>query len=202
MKEKILAKVEECFLIAEKFYNTTFPRATEVIFKRNGTCGGYCRFNHTKTIRIFMFQLDFAEAYPEDYIENTVPHEVAHYIQFMVYGFSYQGIKVHGKEWKYIMRNVFKVEPTRTHDYSLSVTKTRNTRIFVYGGCGCGKTYQLTYAKHKKAQLYVDLRGCHIYNCSLCKNPVKFITKVSNSIDNEVSELQKQIAQLQAKIKK
>lgn len=202
MKEKILAKVEECFLTAEKFYNQKFPRATEIIFKRNGTCGGRCTFNHSKTVRKFMFQLDFAEAYPEDYLENTVPHEVAHFIQFMVYGFSYQGIKGHGKEWKYIMRNVFHLEPTRTHNYSRKVTKTRNTRIFVYGGCGCGRTYQLTFTKHKKAQFYMDVCGHHIYNCSLCKNPVKLITQVSNSIDNEMSELEKQIAQLQAKLQK
>jgi SprT protein len=97
MQEKILNKVEESFLKAEKYYNRTFPRP-RIIFKRSGTTAGYAKRNCSE----LMFQLDLAEHHEKDFIDNTVPHEVAHCIQFHLYPKS-QG---HGYEWKFIMSRV------------------------------------------------------------------------------------------------
>jgi len=147
MRDKILSKVEECFLIAEKFYGKSFPRPTEIIFKRNGTTAGYCRINGSKTIRELMFQLDLAEDNPDDFINQIVPHELSHYIQFYHYGFN---LTPHGREWKYVMRNVYRLNPDRCHSYDINVTKVKRQTRHEYK-CPC-RTFKLTTTMHNKIQ--------------------------------------------------
>lgn len=189
MKEKILAKVEESFLKAEKFFGRTFDRPNNIIFKRSGLCGGYSNW-YAKEL---MFQLDFAEAHEEDYITTTVPHEVAHYVQDQLY----KGSKAHGREWKFIMRYVMGLAPDRCHHYDVSVTKSKTQTKHTYG-CGCGKSFKLSTTMHNRIQ-----RGLASSNpidevrtrrrCKSCRGILQLIKK-GNPLEDKMAQLLKQLA--------
>jgi len=142
IREQIIAKVEECFQIAERYYSHKFERAREIRFKRNGTVGGSYNYKH----RRITFQLDLAEQYPEKYLNEIVQHEVAHCIQYDVYFKGYYRIKPHGREWQYVMRNVYKLSPKTTHDMDCSATKTKIQRRWSWF-CNC-QEHRVSTRKH------------------------------------------------------
>jgi SprT protein len=201
MKQLIIDKVEESFKIAEKFYNQTFERPKQIIFKRSGTVGGHSNYGK----RELMFQLDFAESVGDKYIETCI-HEVAHYVQRAVYGYiSKNGRKVmpHGREWKYIMRVVYGLSPERCHSYDLSVTKTRKQKTYQYA-CGCGKTFNITTTMHNKLQKSINeslARGISkpLYRriCKSCRQNIKFVDPSISILDERIKELQKMLAERQ-----
>lgn len=143
MHSQITTKVEECFQIADKFFNKQFQRPQHIVFKRNGTRGGYSWWAKKE----LMFQLDFAESNPEDFLNSTVPHECAHYIQSQ----QFPGSKAHGREWQYIMSNCFKVPAKRCHNYDVSVTTTKRETRHIYG-CSCGKEFKISTTIHNRIQ--------------------------------------------------
>jgi len=168
-KDEILVATEQAFLVAEKFYNTTFERPKNIIFKRNGTTAGhsaYCR-------RELMFQLDLAEHNAD--FKSTVEHEVAHYVQRAVYGYYRNGKKVmpHGAEWKYIMRNVYHLNPDRCHNYDTSVTTTRKRRRDFKWSCNC-KVHNVTKTLHNRM-----LAGSR-RRCLACKSVLQFSSEETN----------------------
>ena len=184
MREKILSKVEECFLIAEKFYGKTFPRPTEIIFKRNGTTAGYCKMSYDRTIRTLMFQLDLADAHPENFIGVTCPHEVAHYIQFFHYG---TGLQPHGREWQYVMRNVYRLNPDRCHSYDTNVTTVKRQTRHEYK-CSC-QTFQISTTTHNKMQ-----KGQYRI-CGKCRTRLVLV-KVGDELQQKIDRLRAQVKAL------
>jgi len=180
MQDEILNKIEESFLKAEKFYNRSFTRP-KVIFKRNGTTAGYAR----RDLSYLMFQLDLAEANKEDFINQTVPHEVAHSVQFELYPRS----SPHGREWKYIMRYVMGISPDRCHDYDVSVTNVKRQTRHLYT-CGCGKEFNLSTTKHNRIQ-----RGYQKRVCLSCRG-ILSLKKIGNPLEQKMTNL---LQQLQAK---
>lgn len=186
MKEAILAKVEESFKKAEAFYGKTFSRPTEFIWKRNGTTAGYCY--HSPSKKTLMFQLDIAEANEEDFLVNTVPHEVAHYIQFEQYGYKQTP---HGKFWKYVMRYVMGISPERCHSYDTSNIKKRTITRVQYD-CSC-RSRMYTMTKHNRI-----VKGRKSYVCLICRTPVKLSEKAvlpvkKVSAKEELKQLQAQL---------
>jgi SprT protein len=188
MQDAILAKVEESFVIAEKFYNRTFERPRNIIFKRSGTTGGHSHYGR----RELMFQLDLAEHNQEDFLKRTVPHEVAHYVQRAVYGYSRNGKKVmpHGTEWKYIMRNVYHLNPDRCHTYDTSVTTTRKRARDFKWSCDC-KIHNVTSNIHNKM-----LRGQR-RRCITCKGVLRFDSAKTDM--DKLQEMLEKLATLQQK---
>ena len=165
-REKILVKVEESFKKAEAFFNLKFERPLNIVFKRSGTTGGYSAYKR----RELMFQLDLAEHHEQDFLARTVPHEVAHYVQRAVYGYSHNGKKVmpHGKEWKYIMRRVYGLDPARCHSYDTSVTTTKRQRRFAWT-CDCGKDFKLSTRMHNDCLRKKKATGSYGRMCGTCK---------------------------------
>lgn len=208
MQAKITTKLEECFLIAEKFFDRTFERPEEIIFKREGTRGGYSWYAK----REMMFQLDFAEANEEDYINQVVPHECAHYVQDQLYPRS----KAHGREWKYIMRACFKLAPDRCHSYDYSVTKTKagykQTR-HIYG-CDCGKTFKISTTMHNRIQNAIkESKSRRYYDANMkAYNPKPTYSKVCVACrgtitlkeegDSDAQKLQNLMKKLQMEVAK
>lgn len=182
MKDKILNKVEECFQIAEKFYGRTFERPHNIIFKTSGTTGGTSNFRKKE----LMFQLDFA-IHNQDYVDVVVPHEVAHYVQRAVYGYFSGGRKVmpHGREWKYVMRYVYNLNPERCHSYDTSVTNTKKQTTHLYG-CGCGKEFNLSTTMHNKI-----LKGSKRI-CKSCRGSI-VLKKEGNPVEQKLQSLMKQL---------
>lgn len=184
MQDAILQKVEESFQIAERFFNTTFERPKNIIFKRNGRTAGHS--NYSK--RELMFQLDLAEHNREDFLKQVVPHEVAHYVQRAVYG--YRNVSHHGREWKYIMSRVYRLVPDRCHTYDTSVTETRLRNRFIYT-CKCSE-YKVSSVRHNRM-----VKGIQSYKCLRCNS-----TLVFKSPDNvtKIARLKQQLAVLENQI--
>lgn len=194
MQQLILDKTEESFKKAEAFYGKTFSRPLNIIFKRNGTTAGYCNYRK-KTL---MFQLDLAEHNEEDFISQTVPHEVAHWIDFEHNGIhrDRKGWIAHGYTWKYIMRRVYGLNPDRCHTYDTSVTITKKQDRYEYT-CGCA-THKISTTLHNKI-----LRG-QTRQCNRCRQ--RIVWKNGNVIpkinilgikEQEIAALKAQIKQLQ-----
>ncbi|MDF7670506.1 SprT family zinc-dependent metalloprotease [Orbaceae bacterium ESL0721] len=74
------------------------------------------------------------------FIEEVVPHELAHLLVYKQYG----RVKPHGKEWQNIMRTVLGREAKTTHCFSVS----RPTYVYI---CAC-QEHHLTLIRHNKIQ--------------------------------------------------
>jgi SprT protein len=94
------------------------------------------------------------------FIQQTIPHEVAHLIARRRYG---KGIKPHGPEWQGIMQD-FGAEPKRCHNFTVSNIRSRRMRYFPYR-CDC-RAHQLSTIRHNRSQ-----RGI-VYLCRACGSPL------------------------------
>lgn len=134
--QRIDSKIKECF---NKILG--YVPAYRVVYESigRGTAGTF-RFS----TRTFTFDPWFVERYTEDYIARTVPHEVAHMIQRILYPNAKQA---HGPEFRRIMSALG--APTETHhNYDVTDAPGRHSRNHQYQ-CGCsGKIFNLTTRMH------------------------------------------------------
>ncbi len=95
---------------------------------------------------------------PASFIDEVVPHELAHLLVWKEFG----RVAPHGKEWKWMMESVLGVPARRTHQFELESVR-RNT--FPYR-CKC-QQHQLTLRRHNRV-----VRGEAIYRCVRCGEPL------------------------------
>lgn len=91
-----------------------------------------------------------------DFLAQTVPHEVAHYLAFLRFG---RRIRPHGPEWQQLMRDLG-ADPRRCHEFDVSGLTARRMRRHPYH-CRCGE-HALTSIRHHRV-----LRGAS-YVCRAC----------------------------------
>lgn len=149
--------------LAGKLFNRTFDNIP-VNFKLTGRAAG---MYHVKNyIRYIRYNPYIFSKYFDDNMQNTVPHEVAHYIADLVYGI--RNIKPHGKEWSSIMRQ-FGVEPKVRCDYSLDGVPHYRHRRFDYS-CQC-RTHAISTRRHN-----MILKGNRQYFCTSCNSLLNYIS--------------------------
>ncbi len=107
--------------------------------------GAHIRYNPTLLAR-----------YEADFLAQTVPHEVAHYLAYLRFG---RRIRPHGVEWQRLMQGLG-ANPTRCHDFDVTGLKARQLRQHRYH-CDCGE-HALTSIRHQRI-----LRGAS-YVCRVC----------------------------------
>jgi len=100
----------------------------------------------------------------DESLATTVPHEVAHYVCFLLYGRSH---KPHGREWKAIM-NQFGVPANATCKLDISDVPQKKLKRFAYR-CSCSK-HELTSIRHNRI-----VRGQSVYCCPKCHSKLKAI---------------------------
>ncbi|MBP9961829.1 MAG: SprT-like domain-containing protein, partial [Pseudomonas sp.] len=111
MPEQLKSRVEICFQQAEAFFKRPFQRP-EVSFKLRGQKAGVAHL-HENLLR---FNLQLYMENREDFLKQTVAHEVAHLVAHQLFGGS---IQPHGEEWQLIMRGVYELPPNRCHNYAI-----------------------------------------------------------------------------------
>ena len=111
MPEQLESRVEACFQQAEDFFKRRFKRP-QVSLKLRGQKAGVAHL-HENLLR---FNLQLYRENREDFLRQTVAHEVAHLVAHQLFGDS---IQPHGEEWQLIMRGVYELPPNRCHTYEI-----------------------------------------------------------------------------------
>ncbi|AMB78652.1 MAG: SprT family zinc-dependent metalloprotease [Pseudomonadales bacterium] len=157
MPELLNTRVEDCFQQAEKFFKRPFKRPV-VSLKLRGQKAGVAHL-HENLLR---FNPQLYRENSEDFIKQTVAHEVAHLIAHQLFG---DRITPHGEEWQLIMRGVYELPPNRCHTYAI---KRRSATRYIYR-CPCPDSdFAFSAQRHG---LVKQGRG---YLCRRCRNTLVF----------------------------
>ena len=159
LKSKIMERFAECYQISNDFRsdNEDIIDMPEVRFDLNSRTNAamYCYSQGKSYFRINLF---FAKNNIEDYIGNTIPHEVCHHLVFERITRPFRiRVSPHGREWSYFMRNIFKLEPKTYHNYKLPDS--------IKYRCNCQEIYlsPIRHNKMMKDPTYYTCKKCHSY---------------------------------------
>lgn len=135
----------------------------EFVFRLNRVGGLIISYEKDVQLR---FHSMFLKENTEHYLKNTVGHEIAHLVAFMIHTYRGHRVKPHGIEWRAVMA-AFGLKPETAHVYSTKNLTTRKAARVAYG-CGCSPTeHHITAAKHNKVQ-----SGMTSLSCRVCKQPL------------------------------
>ncbi|RKF18870.1 SprT family zinc-dependent metalloprotease [Alginatibacterium sediminis] len=148
LENRLLERVEYCYQLAESYFSRSFERP-ETNFKQRGKIAGSAKLG----VNVLRFNLTLYRENQDHFLEHTVPHEISHLLCFELFG----RVPAHGQQWQSIMRDVFQLEPMRTHQYDVSSVQGK---VFDYQ-CQCS-SHQLTIRRHNKV-----LKGIE-YRCRRC----------------------------------
>jgi len=152
-KKALQVKGEDCFILAECFFDRPFKRPS-YLFNQRGRSAGTAHLQRN----IIKFNPILFAQNREIFIDQVVAHEVAHLIAYQQYG----KVRPHGKEWQHIMHNAFNCPATTTHSLDI---KDVIGKQFSYQ-CLCS-THQLSIRRHNKV-----LKGAK-YLCRHCRGELK-----------------------------
>ncbi|HBS27317.1 MAG TPA: metallopeptidase (SprT family) [Gammaproteobacteria bacterium] len=146
---------------AEIQFNKRLPKV-EISFDVRGSAWGYyMRKGRQRRIR---YNAALFEKYFNEGLEDTVAHEVAHFVVDSLY--RRRKTKPHGKEWREVMSLFGINNPSVTHSTDLSGIEVRQQRRFKYQ-CECGPV-MLSTTRHFRV-----LRGTTTYSCRRCGNQLQ-----------------------------
>lgn len=147
--------VDDCITKAQRAFQRAFAKP-DVSFALKGKTAGKALLEDNEIRLNPVLLLENTDAF----IEDVIPHEIAHLITHQVFG----RVKPHGKEWQYVMTSVFGVAANTTHRFSLDSVRGIT---FEYR-CDC-QTHPLTIRRHNKVQ-----RQQATYLCRRCNTHLQF----------------------------
>lgn len=154
--DQIQYRLEQCYQLAEEHFKRTFERPQVRLDLRGQKAGvAYLQRN------LLRFNAQLYQENREDFLRQTVPHEVAHLLAEALYG---SRIRPHGREWQGLMTGLFGLPANRCHDYA--VPQRRGTR-YLYR-CGCPDGIPFT------AQRHALVRRGRRYSCRRCGDMLHF----------------------------
>ncbi|WP_407311580.1 SprT family zinc-dependent metalloprotease [Pseudomonas sp. nanlin1] len=156
MPEQLNTRVESCFQQAESFFKRPFKRPL-VSFKLRGQKAGVAHLQEN----LLRFNLQLYRDNSEDFLKQTVAHEVAHLVAHQLFG---PLIQPHGEEWQLIMRGVYELPPHRCHSYDVP---RRQVLRYIYK-CPCGTHFPFTAQRHRL------VRQGRRYLCKGCRQGLVF----------------------------
>lgn len=164
-KSQVNARVNHFIDRANALYGRKMPYPA-VTFDVKGTCGGTANGSQWKV----SFNAILLKENWEEYMNDTIPHEVAHLVVYELYGVEYRRTRTgrvqrisHGPRWKGVMRD-FGCEPKRTHDMDVSNARQgkRTKTKYLYRCSHCGAEITIGPKYHKDIQRGRGLihKGC------------------------------------------
>ena len=160
VKQAIIARIDELTRIAT-YMGLRYPAKTIHDFSLRGRCAGqyvysYIGVTTSFTKSVLRWNLDIAKNNLQDYLNTTVPHELAHAIQ----KYHYPTSQPHGAEWRRLCVALVGHELPRCH--SFDVTLARKTKRYTYT-CNCdSKTHNISSVIHNRI-----MKGRY-YRCNDC----------------------------------
>lgn len=166
IKARVEQKLRQCCEIATRQTGVEFAMP-HIMYGVRGTTAGKA---HLQTYTVDFNAMLLAENV-DAFIARTVPHEMAHLIDYKLHPENFRrGVgrgkrSVHGPSWKRIMM-MLGADPSRCHSYDTTHSKVKKSGGTQYWWVcrGCGKKASLGPQRHRK-QLNADgnmyfLRGC------------------------------------------
>jgi predicted SprT family Zn-dependent metalloprotease len=134
----------------------------KIPYLNKGNTIAYAQTNTTKKTVVFSYGLNYYDANTLDFKNNTIPHEVAHFVNRLLNPLS----KPHGATWRRIMWALTdgKEEAKATSNAYTNVVNPNH--IKVKKGCTCGETFTTTRRKYNNLQKKVAVGT--IYICEKC----------------------------------
>lgn len=158
LQHQTVKQVAHCIQKAEQYFKVELPQPT-ISYKLRGKAAGKA---YLQLWEIRLNPVLFSEN-PDAFLNEVIPHEVAHLICFKLFG----RVRPHGKEWQAIMFKVLGVEPNTTHSFNIASVQG-NT--FQYR-CACNE-HALTIRRHNKVQRHQAL-----YRCGACHQQLNYTGK-------------------------
>lgn len=169
LKKKAIDELMRCLaLYASKGLALKTP---SISFDLKGSTGGkaYSTRNHIQLNAEMLVQ--FGDAF----IEEVVPHELAHLAVTAKYGLKVRG---HGVEWKTMMSWLNKV-PNRTHKFeTVSMKEKKDNRPFLW--CNCAEPLRCS------TRIYNLIKGGQARQCAVCKARVSLTPKTQKTSPTRV----------------
>jgi SprT protein len=157
MTENIHQRVETCFQQAEAFFQRAFTRP-EVSLKLRGQKAGVAHLQENR----LRFNPQLYRDNPDDFLRQTVAHEVAHLVAHALFG---PRIAPHGAEWQRLMQEVYGLPALRCHNYAVP---RRQVLRFIYR-CQCADG-EFPFSARRHAMVKRGQR----YLCRRCRAPLAF----------------------------
>ena len=168
LEQSVRSKMEETLNICRKHYYKDIPTPT-LKFSQMGHRAGVCSLNYFNVASsTVVINPDYFKNHYDNMLNDTVPHEVAHYVAGFLHGRVAHG---HGCLWKNVMSVIGIRAAERCHEYSLEGVKTRQVKKPYKYTCSCHGEHNehlVTEHVHRRHQLALSA-GHRGYRCSRCK---------------------------------
>ncbi|KZZ57245.1 hypothetical protein A3762_07625 [Oleiphilus sp. HI0125] len=167
LQQQTIDELERCLVLAQDYFGRQFC-LDAVKFDLRGKAAGQFRIRKAQSralsrkqslIKEIRFNQELLSLYGQQFIDETVGHEVAH---FIVHEVVERRVRPHGREWQSVMIDVLKKAPEVTHQYE--VKPARTIKRYRYH-CACpNKSHELTSIRHNRVR-----RENAKYVCRICK---------------------------------
>lgn len=155
LKLQVQRRLKEDLHRANRFFNKTFITPTVSYSVRGQKAGiAYLERNEIRFNPVLLAENN------QTFINQTVPHELAHILVYQQFG----RVAPHGKEWKMMMEEVLNVPAHIYHCFD-----TRNTAKHFEYLCDC-QTHFLSVRRHNALQ-----QGKRQYICTKCRKPLRSV---------------------------
>lgn len=187
VKERVAKKVNECINKSNLHFGRTYS-VPPIHYDVRGTTGGYHQDGEVHYNPTLLMEN------VEQYLERTVPHEVAHHIDTLNgdnarpdNGYAYLVLtssgrrprrskrSIHGPSWKHICRIMGMTDIARCHQYDVTNAQVKVKNKFEYNCNGCKKAVFMSSVRHNKFR-----KGRTTYWCSRCGRQRGTLTLVGN----------------------
>ncbi len=164
LHQQAVVSVRQAEERARNFYSINLPEAS-IDFSLRGRCAGQAKVDRNSHTSLRINQ-QLLEENLDDFLINTIPHEVAHLVINWKARKKRQRPQPHGPEWQSVMRDCFGLKPVRCHTYATTPARVV-PRNYLYA-CSC-REHHLTSIMHNRiSNSYQTL-------CKACRAPLKFI---------------------------
>lgn len=168
LQKRVFDKISECYKV---YPNANRPHYVK--FDKRGKVAGTANYGRME----LNFNMALLRQNPDEFIGQTVPHEVAHLITDWIWNGT---AKPHGKEWKKVMRNLG-CKPKRCHSYDTENSGGYEKTKYHYRCSKCGADIFVGPTRHKRQQKHRNMTGNTYYrhNCGGGIRYVKNMGRVS-----------------------
>ncbi len=174
LKQRLTTAIAYNINILNDFYKCRLPDLDIDFSLRGKTAGQLCaRSNGFTTSYTIRLNLAFARKHHQEFVDDVIPHELAHFYILWKYGIQRKSrknrIRPHGLEWQSVMLHCFKRPAEIYHSFDVPEQNTqRKMQTYTYK-CSC-RTHKLSAIRHNKIQ-----KGKMKYLCQFCKKSLNHI---------------------------